>query len=156
MNTFIFETIRQRVAILAFLLLGVACNDQQPAEVYAPSGKAINGYDPVAFFTESKPVKGTDAFTYQWKDANWYFASQQNLDAFTAAPQKYTPQYGGYCAYGTAQGHKAPTKPETFTVENGKLYFNYNKTVKKDWDKNRQHLIVKADANWPKVKKQTE
>ena len=154
MNAFIHRSLRQLLAILVFILMGVACNAQQPSEVFAPSGKAINGYDAVAFFTDSMPVKGTDNFTFQWKDVNWYFASQKNLDAFKAAPETYAPQYGGYCAYGTSQGHKAPTKPETFTIVDGRLYFNYNNSVKKAWDKDRPALITKADAAWPEVKGQ--
>jgi YHS domain-containing protein len=142
----------QSFLIAFFILFSAACNRSQAQEVFAPSGKAINGYDPVAFFTESKPVKGTDANSYQWHGATWYFASPQNLDSFKTAPEKYAPQYGGYCAYGTAEGHKAPTKPETWTIEDGKLYFNYNLNVKKEWDKNRKTLIQKADANWPIVK----
>ncbi len=154
MHAFIYRSIKQRLFILALILIGVACNRPQSSEIYAPQNKAINGYDPVAFFTESKPVKGSDAFSYEWKGADWQFSSQQNLDAFKAAPEKYAPQYGGYCAYGTAEGHKAPTKPETWTVENGKLYFNYNSDVKKSWDKDRAALIKKADAAWPTVKGQ--
>lgn len=154
MNNITYRSVRHKLAILAIILLGVACNSSQTFEVYAPDNKAINGYDPVAFFTEAKPVKGNNAFAYKWKDATWYFASQKNLDAFKTQPEKYAPQYGGFCAYGTAEGHKAPTKPETWTVENNKLYFNYDMGVKKEWDKDRTGLIKKGDEAWPEVKKQ--
>ncbi len=153
MNNVIYRSVREKLAIISIIILGVACNPSQPSEIFAPGNKAINGYDPVAFFTEAKPVKGNNAFTHKWKDASWYFASQKNLDAFKTQPEKYAPQYGGYCAYGTAEGHKAPTKPETWTIENDKLYLNYDMGVKKDWDKDRTLLIKKADGNWPEVKK---
>lgn len=154
MNSFIYRSLSQQLAILALVVFGVACNRPSPSEIYAPDKKAINGYDPVAFFTEQKPVMGSAAFAYQWKDATWQFASQQHLDSFKAAPDKYSPQYGGWCAYGTAEGHKAPTQADTWTVQDGKLYFNYNTDVKNTWDKDRPGLIKKADAAWPEVKSQ--
>jgi hypothetical protein len=67
-------------------------------------------------------------------------------------PEKYAPQYGGYCAYGTSEGHKAPTQAETWTIVNGKLYFNYNKQVKQMWMKDQAHRIEIADQKWPEVK----
>jgi hypothetical protein len=72
---------------------------------------------------------------------------------FAVDPEKYAPQYGGYCAYGTADGHKAPTETDTWTIDNNKLYFNYNQKVKELWNKDRPGLIKKADEQWPKIKK---
>src|SRR5437016_4674828 len=85
-------------------------------------GIAIKGYDPVAYFTQSKPVKGSSAFTYQWMNATWWFASAEARDEFARIPEKYAPQYGGYCAYGVSQGHTAPIDPEAWTIVEGKLY----------------------------------
>ena len=124
----------------------------QRSQVYIANGKAIKGYDPVAFFTESKPVMGQDSLTLQWNGAAWYFADRKNLESFRSAPERYAPQYGGYCAYGTAQGHKAPTEADTWTVLDGKLYFNYNQKVKEMWSKDRPGMIKKADKNWPMIK----
>lgn len=70
-------------------------------------GKAIQGYDPVAYFTESKPVEGSKKHKYEWNDATWYFASEKNRDAFKADPEKFAPQYGGYCAWAVSQGYTA-------------------------------------------------
>ncbi len=126
----------------------------QKSEIFAPGGKAIKGYDPVAFFKESKPVKGADSLSYSWKEATWLFSTRQNLEAFKADPDKYAPQYGGYCAYGTSQGHKAPTQTDTWTVVNDKLYFNYNSKVKELWTKDQPALIKTADEKWPEVKAQ--
>lgn len=126
----------------------------QKAEVFSVDGKAIRGYDPVVFFTESKAVKGQDSLAFQWNNANWYFASRENLEKFKDRPEAYAPQYGGYCAYGASdgEGHKAPTETDTWTIVNGKLYFNYNKKVKELWTKKQSELIKKADANWLNIK----
>jgi hypothetical protein len=124
----------------------------QKASVFNTDGIAIHGYDVVAFFTESKPEKGKEQFSYNWQNVNWRFVNKANLESFKTNPEKYAPQYGGYCAYGTAEGHKAPTEIDTWTIAGNKLYFNYNKDVKKMWVKDQQHLIEKADKNWPKLK----
>ncbi len=153
MNCFIQPSLKKTYVILSLVLLIASCKSPEASkEIYAPGNKAINGYDAVAFFTDAKPVMGSDRYAYEWKNVSWNFASQQNLDAFKANPEKFAPQYGGYCAYGTAEGHKAPTKPETFSVVDGKLYFNYNLDVKKAWDKDRAALIEKADTAWVRVK----
>lgn len=140
------------IAALAFITAIQAYAQQ--SEIFSPGGKAIKGYDPVAFFKESKPVKGSDKFQYKWKDATWFFSTSENLEAFKADPEKYAPQYGGYCAYGTSQGHKSPTQTDTWTVANDKLYFNYNDKVKELWTKDQANLIKVADEKWPEVKGQ--
>jgi YHS domain-containing protein len=145
----------KRNFIIAVVVLFSALSVKaQTSEIFAPGGKAIKGYDPVAFFKESKPVKGADSLSYHWKGADWLFASRENLAAFSASPEKYAPQYGGYCAYGTSQGHKAPTETGTWTVVNDKLYFNYNAKVKEIWVKDQEALIKVADQKWPEVRKQ--
>ena len=80
--------------------------------------------------------------------------SQENLEDFTMSPEKYAPQYGGYCAFGTAEGHKAPTQPDAWTIVDGKLYLNYDKGVQSQWLKDTAGFILKADKNWPDVKTQ--
>jgi hypothetical protein len=85
-------------------------------------------------------------------NADWYFSSRQNLDLFKASPDKYAPQYGGYCAYGCSRGYKASTEPDAWTIINNKLYLNYNTDVKETWLKDKANLIQKADKNWPSVK----
>ena len=134
------------IAALSFFSIMQAIAQQ--SEIFAPGGKAINGYDPVAFFKASKAVKGADSLAYKYKDVTWLFSSQKNLAAFKEAPEKYVPQYGGYCAYGTAPGHKAPTQTDTWTVVNDKLYFNYNTKVNESWSKDQQNLIRTADQKW--------
>ncbi|MES2647975.1 MAG: YHS domain-containing (seleno)protein [Bacteroidota bacterium] len=142
-----------KMLVMAAMLFVVATNVlAQKAEIFQKEGAAIRGYDVVAFFKEQKPVKGLTDYATQWKDATWRFSSQQNLDSFKVSPEKYAPQYGGYCAYGIADGHKAPTETNTWTVLDGKLYFNYNQEVKSTWDKDRPGYIEKANRNWEKIK----
>lgn len=139
-----------RLTIIAFLLAANTAFAQQ-SPVFTLAGKAIRGYDPVAYFTVGKPVPGDSTLAYSYQGANWYFSSAQNRDLFKANPDKYMPQYGGYCAYGTSQGHKAPTQPDAWTINDGKLYLNYNANVKTRWDKDRPGLIKKADDIWPTI-----
>ena len=143
---------KQKIQLLLLAFMIGVSTWAQKAEIFSHEGKAIRGYDPVAFFTQQMPVKGSPAFEYKWKDAVWQFASKENKEAFEKDPTKYAPQFGGYCAYGTSQGHKAPTETDTWTIVDNKLYFNYNKKVKDSWSKNQQALIEKANLLWPEIR----
>lgn len=123
----------------------------QKAHVFSDKQGALRGYDPVAYFNESKPVKGTKDFIYHWNGADWYFSNLENMETFKASPEKYAPQYGGYCAFGMSNGYKAPIDPQAWTIVEGKLYLNYNKEVQQSWNKNQNEFINKADENWPQV-----
>lgn len=136
-------------AFTLFIMLNAVA---QKSAIFAPDGKAIRGYDPVAFFNDSRAVSGVDSLSYQWQDAIWLFSTRTNLELFKQNPQKYSPQYGGYCAYGTSQGHKAPTETDTWSIVKDKLYFNYNKKVQELWLKDQPALIKKADIQWPEIK----
>ena len=123
------------------------------AKIYSNSatGVAINGYDPVAYFTDGKPVEGTDMHSLSWKGATWYFASAENKEIFEAMPEKYAPQYGGYCAYAVSYGSTATTAPEAWSIVDGKLYLNYSVGVQRRWNSDQQGYIKKANKNWPNV-----
>lgn len=121
------------------------------APVYQTSRGALDGYDPVAYFTDSKPVPGSDEFTHEWNGATWHFASAQNRDAFRSDPEKYAPQFGGYCAYAVASGYTAKTSPQAWHIEDGKLYFNFDDGVMAEWRSKRQELIAAGERNWPAV-----
>jgi YHS domain-containing protein len=112
------------------------------------SDTAILGYDPVAYFTDGKPVKGSDAFVADWMGAKWKFASQAHLDLFKASPDKYAPQYGGYCAYGVSQDNLVSIEPDKFKVLDGKLYLNYDADVQAKWIKDPQGYIKTADSKF--------
>jgi len=118
------------------------------------SDTAINGYDTVAYFTVGKPVKGQDTIATEWMGARWNFSSNANLELFKANPEKYAPQYGGYCAYGVTQGYLVKVEPEQFTVRDGKLYLNYDAEVQAKWSKDPAGYIRQADDKFqPLLKK---
>jgi YHS domain-containing protein len=121
---------------------------------YDPSGTAIRGADTVAYFTESKYIPGKDEFTTQWQGATWKFSSQQHLDLFTENPEKFAPQYGGYCAYGVAGGYLVKIEPENWSIVDNKLYLNYSDGVQKKWEKNIAGFIQEANQNFAGLLKQ--
>ncbi len=137
--------------LFIFSLILTACTSTT-AQVFATDEGAIQGYDVVAYFTQSQAVKGVKEFSFTYSDQEWYFASAENLELFKNNPEKYAPQFGGYCAYGMSRGYKAKTDPEAWTIVNGKLYLNYNLEVRKSWNENQTELIDKANTNWPTVK----
>ncbi len=115
------------------------------------AGVAIRGYDPVAFFTQGKPVKGQPQFESRYNGARYLFASAEDKATFDANPAKYEPQFGGFCAYGASQGHTAPVKIEAFQIVNGRLLMQYDLGVKKEFNKDQQGNLQKADKNWPSI-----
>lgn len=130
---------------------------EAPAPVVAPKsvyinaeGVAAGGYDVVSFF-DGKPAAGVADFTSTVDGATYRFASAESKAKFDAEPAKFTPQYGGFCAYGASVGKKFQTDPTTGTVVNGKLYFNKNPDVAKLWNKDQPGAITKADAAWPTI-----
>ena len=139
-----------RLLIVTLLLFATPAETQAQA-VNADAGVAVKGTDVVAYFTENKVVEGSRQFTHRWQDAEWRFASAENRDAFAREPQKYAPQYGGFCAWGLAQGYRAPIDPAAFRVVDGKLYLNYSRSVQRDWLKDVPGNIAKGDGNWTKL-----
>lgn len=115
------------------------------------SNKAVGGYDSVAYFSDSKAVKGISNFSTEYQGATWYFSNQKNLNKFLSAPEKFAPQYGGYCAWAVSQGNTAKGDPLIWTVHKEKLYLNYNKSINQKWLKDKEFLIIQANKNWPGV-----
>lgn len=109
---------------------------------------AIHGYDTVAYFTEGKPMKGSNEFEHVWQDARWHFASATNRDLFTANPDRYAPQYGGYCALGLSAGEYADIDPNAWTIVDGKLYLNKTLEYRQAWRKAPEAYFATADYNW--------
>ncbi len=114
-------------------------------------GVAINGYDAVGYFKENAPVKGSADYTAKYKGTVWHFASAVNRDLFAANPAKYAPQYGGYCAFAAAKNYIAKTEPEAFSIVDGKLYLNYDLSIRSRWEKDKSSFITQADAYWPEL-----
>ena len=123
-------------------------NTLKPGLFGGRSDTAILGYDPVAYFTDGKPVKGQDSLAFEWMGAKWKFASQAHLDTFKATPEKYAPQYGGYCAYGVSQDNLVSIEPDKFKVLDGKLYLNYDAGVQEKWLKDPAGYNKIADAKF--------
>ncbi|MEM6488597.1 MAG: YHS domain-containing (seleno)protein [Pseudomonadota bacterium] len=133
-----------------FGLFGPA--DAPVGRIYAPEGIALGGTDPVAYFTEGRPVPGDAAITADWAGATWRFSSAENRDRFLADPAAHAPQYGGWCAWAVAEhGSLAPTSPAAWSIVDGKLYLNYDANIQARWDKDRPGFISRADERWPET-----
>lgn len=138
------------ILLIAFCFIAPA----QKRPVYATNDGAIRGYDPVAYFKQGEPVKGSESFSFEWTGVKWRFSSQENLEAFKAEPEKYAPQFGGYCAFGVSKGALYKIEPDAWRIVEGKLYLNYDKSIQKKWEADRDALIKKAEENWPGVVKE--
>ena len=114
-------------------------------------GVILEGYDAVAFFADNKPVKGDAQFRFNYDKAIYYFASQQHLDLFKADPEKYKPQFGGWCAYAVSLGRVAPIDVSTFSIVNGRLVIQHNQRAVNGWNKDVPGNLALADKYWPKV-----
>ncbi|MDX1976669.1 MAG: YHS domain-containing (seleno)protein [Pseudanabaenaceae cyanobacterium bins.68] len=120
-------------------------------KVYTENGVALDGQDVVAYFTQKKQVAGTKQFTHKWNGATWQFSSANHRDLFAKNPEKYAPQYGGYCAKAASNGDLATTVPTAWEVRDGKLYLNYSAEAQQEWLQDTPKKIVSANQNWPKI-----
>jgi hypothetical protein len=114
---------------------------------------AIKGYDSVAYFTEGQSMKGKPEFTYFWNDANWHFTNAAHRDLFVADPERYVPQFGGFCSMALVVGKVKDIDPEVWTIVDGKLYLNFSKAFRDKFRKNATKNIKKAAENWKGVLK---
>jgi YHS domain-containing protein len=117
-------------------------------------GVAIKGHDPVAYFVDGKPMPGRAELSHSVGGATYWFANDRNLQAFKAEPAKYLPQYGGYCAYGVAQGFKPDIDPTAFRIVEGKLYLNLSPAVQTRWLADVPGFISRANENWSQLRNQ--
>jgi YHS domain-containing protein len=138
------------IAIAAVSLMSTAA---LAGDFFETDGVALRGYDPVAYFDAGEPRQGKSQYSYEYQGSKFYFASDANRRAFMEAPEKYAPQFGGYCAYGTSQGYKVSTQPDAFAIVKDKLYLNYNKKVQEIWRQDVPGNIERAEKNWPEVQK---
>ncbi|MBA2743105.1 MAG: hypothetical protein H0U43_02130 [Chthoniobacterales bacterium] len=121
----------------------------EPGPNLSKDGLALQGYDPVAFFTEGKPVLGDEKFHSAYHDATYRFASAEHQAMFEKEPAKYEPQFGGYCAYGVAKGHLSPVKIEAFQIVNGRLLMQYDSSVKDAFNEDQGGNLQMAEKTWP-------
>ena len=146
--------------LLVAALAGSAGADQPEINMRGPAGwissgeqwsYALNGYDPVAYFTEGKPVKGDDAHVSTHRGAPFRFSSSEHKALFDGNPSRYTPRFGGYCAYAVSQGATASGNPLFWTIHEGRLYLNLDEKTQKIWLDDRDEFIEQAERNWPAV-----
>ena len=139
------------LARVALLILGLSFTGAAIADpsVNAAGGIGAKGRDIVAYQSEKRAVRGQEAHTVEHQGVRWRFASAANAEAFRKDPARYLPAYGGFCAYGVAQGYKVDIDPDAFTVVEGRLYLNYSRSVRSTWEKDIPGYVVKADGNWP-------
>jgi len=140
--------------VVALLAVGagfaMAASAKSPVDaVNVAGGTGVKGYDPVAYFTGGQPTRGEDQYTYRWKGVIYRFASAENLERFKTDPEKYLPQYGGYCAYAMAINRIADIDPSRWAIVDGKLYLNNNYLSYHLWALNKSGNIASADRNWP-------
>ena len=117
---------------------------------------AVHGYDAVSYFTDGKPQHGAAQFEYMWHGARWQFVSAQHRDQFAKNPERYEPQFGGYCALAVSLGRIADGDPEQWAVVNDKLFLNNNPRAKAAWDEDRPGNIVLGQHNWPLIPKRLD
>lgn len=145
----------RRTALLGALAtapaLAASVAQARESTVFQTDGVAINGADPVAYFTQERPVRGSFDHTFDWNGARWHFASAANRDSFATSPERYAPRFGGYCAYAASLGYLAPTLPEAWTVYEDVLYLNANLRARALWLEDVPGNIAKGEANWPGI-----
>lgn len=142
----------KKLFLLLFALLalpGLALAAEKRLLNLDESGTAIQGHDPVAYFTEGRAVKGDPKFFSVYNGARYRFASAENKKLFDADPNKYEPQFGGYCAYGVSKGGLYPIEPDAFQIVDGRLLLQYNKRARDQFNEDMQGNLKKADSNWP-------
>lgn len=148
---FPLPAMRLRLAGAAAAISVILAGPGLAGEINDQNGIAIKGNDPVAYFRLGRAVAGSSAFSAQHMGTTFLFVSAAHRDAFKASPEAFAPQYGGFCAFGTARGYKADIDPEAFTISGGKLYLNYSKSIQGEWARDIPGFVAKADVNWPSV-----
>ncbi|PKQ13210.1 MAG: YHS domain protein [Alphaproteobacteria bacterium HGW-Alphaproteobacteria-1] len=122
------------------------------APVFSTDGVAIRGTDPVAYFTERRPEAGDPAHVHDWRGAVWHFATAENRDRFAVEPERYAPQYGGFCAWAVAEkGKLYSTQPGNWSIVDGKLYLNFNDDIQARWETDIPGFIMAGDRRWPEI-----
>jgi YHS domain-containing protein len=156
------EKLRPLLAALILMTVQVGHMVQTPAQAGVPGSKsqinldahgvALGGYDPVAYFESGKPTHGVAAISASYGGARYLFATAAHRRVFLKNPQRYLPEFGGFCVVGTAFGEKVDVDPETGKVVNGKLYLNNSQRALDIFNKDQTSTITKAESNWPAVK----
>lgn len=139
---------RRHIILSGFALMAVPTVLAAQA-VFSEDGVAIRGTDPVAYFTEGRPVEGSAEHAAEWNGATWHFASAENRETFLADPEAYAPQFGGFCAWAVAEGYTASIDPEAWAIVDGRLYLNYSRRIQRRWERDIPGNISRGEVNWP-------
>jgi hypothetical protein len=141
------------LALAAFVLAPtlIAAAPRNAVNILAGGRVAIHASDPVAYFVEGGPRKGRSELAVERNGARWLFSSVANRARFEADAERYLPAYGGYCAYGVAQGYLVKIDPEAWTIVDGRLYLNYDRSISETWREDVPGYVHKADGNWPRL-----
>lgn len=138
-----------RNLVIALALGGTAFAETKTLINVDRSGLAVQGYDVVAYFTDSQPVKGSPQFSSTYGGGTYHFATAEHKAAFDKEPSKYAPQFGGFCAYAVAKNSTAKIEPDAFQIVNGRLLLQYDKSIRAKFSKDTPGNLAKADTNWP-------
>jgi YHS domain-containing protein len=136
-------------SIVAFALLSVSALAADLVNVSGASKTALSGFDTVAFFLDSKAVNGSPFITADYQGATYFFATEEHKALFVSNPEKYAPQFGGYCAFGVAIEKVLPVDISTWQIRSGKLYLNLNPAIQAKFDADFADNLAKAQQNWP-------
>lgn len=146
------------MVLMTGLFAGCAQENREAGPVLTTdSGVAIEGYDPVAYFTNGAATRGKSEFTANYNGATWWFANAEHRDLFQANPEDYAPAYGGWCAFGMAEGYAAETDPvNAWSIHEGRLYLNWDAEISAEWNADRAGYLQRSESNWPEVNTQLE
>lgn len=139
-------TMKKLFTFIVLCLSSVSALAAEPVQSSLFGSEAIDGYDTVAYWTENQAVEGKKQYTYEYKGAKWRFATQKNMELFISEPEKYLPEYGGYCAWAMSDDRLAGVDGEAWTMYEGKLYLNYNKRVMQDWREQKPLFVQQANS----------
>jgi YHS domain-containing protein len=144
---------RTYLALFALLIVSAATTAQQlPAAADSfnlDDGVAIEGYDPVAYFTEDRAVKGEERYAAEHEGVTYFFATAANREIFLDDPERYVPAYGGWCGWAVSRGSLAGINPEAFVIHDGVLYLNFSQSINRRFQRSLEESIERAEANWP-------
>jgi hypothetical protein len=138
-----------QAAIVVAGVIVTAANAHAQRVNAGSGGLAVKGYDVVAYVTQGKPVEGSTQFEHRIGNSTYRFASAVNRDAFAKEPDRYLPQFGGFCAYAVSRGYTADIDPLAWRIVDGRLYLNYNRRAQTKWEEDVSGNIAKGAANWP-------
>ena len=145
-----FQLLLSLIAIFTIALISLsACSREPDSSVTVNITEiAINGYDPVSYFNESKPSRGTEEYVFVWNNAKYQFSCKENLELFKNNPARYAPQYDGYCAFAMSRGDYSRIDPEAYAIVDDKLYLTFDRDIRNTWLYDKENYIKKADRIW--------